>query len=239
MKFEVESLEGLDDSLVEKYEEVNGKYRLKVEGLDEFVTQKKKIEAEHRAKAEQKAKSLEDELTKIRQDLEAQRQQYEAEREEGHRQSGDVEALDKSWREKMGKLQSEFEETVKTWENRAKDLTVNSVASSLANELAVQGSAKALMPLIQSRLAMDVRDGELTTVVLTDGKPSALSLDDLKAEFRNDPAFAPLIVGSKASGGGATGGSSSGGGASTSKKSFAEMSLQERAAYRKAQREAG
>lgn len=232
MKFEIDSLDGVDESVQSLYTEHNGKYRLKVDGLDEFVSSKKKIEAEHRAKAEQKAKQLEDELAELRHKI-------ESEHDNNARKSGDVEALEKSWQSKYEKLQKELDETSKTWENRAKDLTVNAVASSLANELAVQGSAKALLPHIQSRLSMELRDGKPQTVVLdANGQVSALTVEELKAEFASDKAFAPLIVGSKASGSGATG-QSSGGGASTSKKSLSDMSLSERAAYRKAQREMG
>lgn len=76
-------------------------------------------------------------------------------------------------------------------------------------------------------IAMTTND-EFETVVLTDeiqlalvaAKPvldagdklSAATLDELKAEIANDAAFAPLIAGSKASGGGA-GGAGGGGGA--------------------------
>lgn len=230
MKFEIDSLDGIEENLQSLYEEQNGKYRLKVDGLQEFVSAKKKIEAEHREQAEKRAKALEDELERIK--SEAQKA-----KEEKARGSGDVEALDKSWQEKYQKLQASLDETNKTWENRAKALTVNAVASSLANELAVQGSSEVLMPHIQSRLSMEVRDGQPVTVVLKDGKPSALTVDELKAEISSNPAFAPLIIGSKASGGGATG--NSGSGASQSKKPFSEMSLKERAAYRKSQREKG
>jgi hypothetical protein len=45
------------------------------------------------------------------------------------------------------------------------------------------------------------------------GKLSAATLDELKAEFANDTAFAPLIAGSKASGGGAAGAGGGGGAA--------------------------
>ena len=42
-------------------------------------------------------------------------------------------------------------------------------------------------------------------VIGQDGKPSALTIDELKAEFTSNPAFAPVIAGSKATGGGASG----------------------------------
>ena len=37
-----------------------------------------------------------------------------------------------------------------------------------------------------------------TVVIGQDGKPSALTIDELKAEFASNPAFAPVIPGSKA-----------------------------------------
>ena len=69
---------------------------------------------------------------------------------------------------------------------------------------------------------MDIRDGKPTVVVLdANGKPSAATLEELKAEFVNDPAFAPLIVGSKASGSGASG-AKPGSGAATDSNTKAE-----------------
>jgi hypothetical protein len=69
------------------------------------------------------------------------------------------------------------------------------------------------LPHIERRLSVEQRDGKPVVVVLDQqGKLSAATLDELKAEFANDVAFAPLIAGSKASGGGA-GGAGSGGGA--------------------------
>jgi hypothetical protein len=69
------------------------------------------------------------------------------------------------------------------------------------------------LPHIERRLSVEQRDGKPVVVVLDQqGKLSAATLDELKAEFANDTAFAPLIAGSKASGGGA-GGAGGGGGA--------------------------
>ncbi len=86
-------------------------------------------------------------------------------------------------------------------------------ATEIATTLAIPGSSKALLPHIERRLSVEQRDGKPTVVVLdAAGKLSAATLDELKAEFTNDPAFGPLIAGSKASGGGA-GGAGKGGGA--------------------------
>jgi hypothetical protein len=94
-------------------------------------------------------------------------------------------------------------------------MTVDNVASRLASDIAVPGSADLLIPHIKARLAAEQRDGQFVTVVRdAQGNPSAASIDDLRNEFTTNPAFAPVIVGSKATGGGATGGGKGGGAAS-------------------------
>lgn len=86
-----------------------------------------------------------------------------------------------------------------------RDLTVGRTATDIASALAIPGSAKALLPHIERRLSVEQRDGKPVVVVLDpQGKLSAATLDELKVEFANDVAFAPLIAGSKASGGGPT-----------------------------------
>jgi hypothetical protein len=144
-----------------------------------------------------------------------------------------VESLEKSWHEKYTKrekeLQDALNEQVSQRDQWVRELTVTSAATSLASELAVPGSSKALLPHIERRLAMDIRDGKPVVVVRdADGKASALTLDDLKKEIANDPAFAPLIVGSKASGGGA-GGAKGGSAAPSANRS--KMNPVQKAAY--------
>ena len=127
--------------------------------------------------------------------------------EEAARKAGDVEALEKSWSEKLTAREAELKQEMDQRDSWVKELTVGQTATSLAADLAVQGSASVLLPHIKSRLGTDVRDGKPTTVVLDkDGKPSAMTINELKNEFANDPAFAPLIVGTKASGPGGVGG---------------------------------
>lgn len=107
---------------------------------------------------------------------------------------------------------------------------VDNVATTIANELALQGSASVLLPHVRARLAVDYVDGQpITRVLGADGKPSALTLDELKQELSANEAFAPIIAGSKASGGGA--GGSNGGRAAPSTSNRSKMSLPERAEY--------
>lgn len=206
LKYQLDSLEGLEEGVAALYEEKDGKFMLKVDGIpqgedvsglktkvDELLAEKK-AEAKKRQEAEEAARKA---------------------AEEHARSSGDVEALEKSWQEKLSKREQELSEQIAALESDLGNITVGSTADSLAAELALPGSAKALLPHIKQRLKTERRDGKpVTTVLDADGKPSAMSIDDLKAEFANDPAFAPIIVGSKASGGGA--GGAKGGGAATS-----------------------
>ncbi|MNX69195.1 hypothetical protein D3C86_1004070 [compost metagenome] len=143
------------------------------------------------------------------------------EREENARKSGNVEELEKSWSEKYNRREAELNGTLEqertTLSTQIRDLTVGRTATDIASALAIPGSAKALLPHIERRLSVEQRDGKPVVVVLDQqGKLSAATLDELKAEFANDTAFAPLIAGSKASGGGA-GGAGGGGGAAKGK----------------------
>lgn len=213
LDFERDSLEGLDEGLRGFYEEKGGKYQLKVNGIpqgEDVSGLKAKLEellGESKA-AKAKAREAEEAAKKAE--------------EERARKAGDVEALENSWKEKLTKREQELLAEREGLAGQIKNLTVGRTATDLAAELAVQGSAKALLPHIQSRLSMELRDGKPTVVILdANGKPSAATLDELKAEFANDPAFAPLIVGTHASGSGA-GGAKPGGGAAGVPKSLAE-----------------
>lgn len=208
LKFQLDTLEGVDEAVRALYTEKDGKFVLGIEGLpqqedvsglkakvDELLGEKKL--AEKKAREAEEAARLE--------------------REEAARKSGNVEEIDKSWSEKYNRLETEkntlLEQERATLSGQIRDLTVGRTATDIASALAVQGSAKALLPHIERRLSVEQRDGKPVVVVLdAQGKLSAATLDELKAEIANDAAFAPLIAGSKASGGGA-GGAGGGGGA--------------------------
>ena len=133
--------------------------------------------------------------------------------------------LKKSWQEKYSKGIGEKDSELSALRGSLNKMLVDNVAVSLANELAVQGSAAILIP-IKARLEVDTTGGEPKTIVLgTDGKRSALTVEELKAEFAANQAFAPVLAGSKATGGGASGTGAGGGAAKTvSRAQFEQMS---------------
>ncbi|WP_223429978.1 hypothetical protein [Pseudomonas sp. GL-B-26] len=208
LKYLLDTLDGVDDSVKTLYVEKDGKFVLGIEGLpqpEDVSGLKSKVEE---LLGEKKA------AEKARKDAE---DQARLEREEAARKSGNVEELEKSWTEKFNRREAELngmlEQERGTLSTQIRDLTVGRTATDIASALAIPGSAKALLPHIERRLSVEQRDGKPVVVVLDQqGKLSAATLDELKAEFANDTAFAPLIAGSKASGGGA-GGAGGGGGA--------------------------
>jgi hypothetical protein len=126
--------------------------------------------------------------------------------EDAAKKSGDIEALEKSWAEREAQKLAERESELQRRDEWLRDMTVNATASRLAAEMAVQGSSIVLERHLRDRLGMEIRDGKPTTVVLdADGRPSALSVDDLRKEFMANPAFAPLIAETRASGAGGVG----------------------------------
>lgn len=209
LKFQLDTLEGVDEAVRALYTEKDGKFVLGIEGLpqQEDVSGLKAKNAEllaEKKEIERKAREAEDAAR--------------LEREEAARKSGNVEELERSWTEKFTRREAELTGTLEqeraTLSGQIRDLTVGRTATDIASALAIPGSAKALLPHIERRLSVEQRDGKPVVVVLDQqGKLSAATLDELKAEFANDTAFAPLIAGSKASGGGAAGAGGGGGAA--------------------------
>ena len=207
LKFQLDTLDGVDDTVRALYTEKDGKFVLGIEGLPQ---------PEDVSGLKSKVQELLDEkkaADKARKDAE---EQARLEREEAARKSGNVEELEKSWSEKYNRREAELngmlEQERGTLSTQIRDLTVGRTATDIASALAIPGSAKALLPHIERRLSVEQRDGKPVVVVLDQqGKLSAATLDELKAEFANDTAFAPLIAGSKASGGGAAGAGGGGG----------------------------
>lgn len=209
LTLDAEKHSALDGALQPLYvKQDDGNYRLdadipSTDGLkaktDELLGETKR-ERELRKAAEERAKALEDAQQKAAED--------------NARAKGDVESLEKSYQEKMQKLDTDYGSKVSTLEKQIYDLTVGQAATNLANELAIKGSAIAMLPHIQNRLTLEQTEtGEQRIRVLdASGNKTAMTLEDLKQEFRANEAFKPLIAANGASGSGANGANSGAGG---------------------------
>jgi hypothetical protein len=151
--------------------------------------------------------------------------------DEAARKAGDIEALDKSWREKFEAREAELGAQVQERDGWIRQSVRDTVAERLANSLAIEGSAELLLPQIRDRLGVEIRDGKPTTVVLDeDGKPSAKTIEELGKEIAARAANAPIIVASKSTGGGAKGGRGPGGAGSRPSEP-SKMTTDQKSAY--------
>lgn len=211
-KYKLENLDGISEDQKNLYEQRDGAYYLKVDGLpqqEDVSGLKAKLDELLGEKKEAKRKA--DEAA------------AEAKRiaEEAARKNGDLEAIENSWKEKYANRENELNEQLKAHQQRIYGLTVGQQATELASKLAVTGSASVLLPHIQNRITLDENNN--IRVLDLQGKPSAMTIDELAIEFRNNPAFKPLIAANISSGGGASSGSFGGGAA----KKFYEYTEQE------------
>lgn len=153
-------------------------------------------------------------------------------------QSGNEEnvaALKESWQKKYDKDIAERDATIESLRGNVQGLTSDAEAVRIASEIALEGSADVLLPHIAKRLTTEFTDdGPRVTVVGPDGKPSALTTQELADEFKNDQRFAAIIKGTSAGGSGHGGGKGGEAATKTVKRSeFDAMSQADRASFSK------
>lgn len=224
--------EVLSDALKSEYTEKNGVYLLNLEHEDEDDV----VAALKRAK-DREVQENKDKLKRIK-ELEAQIDELTG---NDAKKRGDIETLEKSWKEKMDKEKITAQAQIDKLRSVAIKTLVDGNAEAMAAKISTVPSlmAKAL----RERLSVDFEGDEPALRVLDSaGKPSAMTLEDLQKEFVANKDFAAIIVGSKASGSSAsTSKQQSSGSASLNAegkpKSFIEMSVSEKANYIKQQKE--
>lgn len=199
----------LDPTLQALYvKQDDGNYRLDADIPDNDGLKAKADELLGETKRErEKRKAAEERLLEI----EAERQKAI---DDNARAKGDVDSLTNSYESRIVKLNEEHGSNLSALQKQIYDLTVGQAATNLANELAIKGSAIAMLPHIQNRLTLEQTEtGEQRIRVLdAQGNKTAMTLEDLKQEFRANEAFKPLIAANGASGSGANGANSGAGG---------------------------
>jgi hypothetical protein len=210
LKTTLETIEGLPEPIAKEYKltEVDGKkvYQLDLDGVEDTGALKRAKEHEKSARqaAEKQAKELAARQEAIQEELDQMRR--------GAIPKGDVEKLEGSWKDKLAKKEAELTGERDAALGTLKTLLVDNVAQSLASK--ISNSPDLMLPHIKARLMTEkTAEGYVTRVLDKEGKPSALSIEELQKELTTDKRFAAIIIGSKASGGGATGGSGAGSGA--------------------------
>lgn len=218
LNYKIANLSEVDEQFHSLYEEKDGAYFLKVAGVV-AESDLEGIKANRDALLAEKK-----EQQRLAQEAEAERQRIEREAaEELARKNGNLEAIENSWKEKLAARETELSERLKVAELKNYELTVGRQAQELAGELAKPNAQRLLAKEIKERLTLD-EDGNIRVLDLQ-GKPTALTIDELKAQLRADPTYQDIIVINNSSGGGASGGGLGGGAAKNPK----DMTTQERA----------
>lgn len=222
-KLTVKTWNALDAAIKALYKKVEGKdgkeetYMLDLEDDDDddsddddsdegsAAVRAKNREKEARKAAEQKLKDAQKELAALK-------KAKAKEAEDAARDSGDIATLEASWKKKYEEREAELNGIIAERDGSLRKLLIDSQAETLAREIST--TPKAMARLIKDRLTIEMVDGEPTVRVLdSNGKPSALTLVELKKEIVSDKELSGMIIGSKASGGGAAQGGGAGGSA--------------------------
>lgn len=192
--------EKLSDAIKAEYIEDGDGFRLDIDGDEDTGALKraKDREAQLRRDAEAKLREAQEELDRINGD--------------DARKKGDIATLEKSWQKKLDDTKAEYEGKVSKLTAHTTKTLVDNVATQIATK--ISNAPALLLPHIKSRLQADFEgDAPVTRVLDKDGKPSAMTVEELAAEFVANKDFSAIITASKASGGAGKPSNNSGGGA--------------------------
>ena len=214
LTYKVASLDDVDETLRNLYEEKDGEFVLKVAGLPE-PEDVSGLKANYARLMDEKK-----EQQRLAREAQAEKDRLA---EEAARKTGDIATLEASWQAKFQEREAELLAESKANQDKVLKLTVGSEAQKLAQKLAVQGSSDVLLPHIKHRLYL--KDDGSVGVLDSQGGLSAATIQDLEQEFRTNAAFKPLLAADCGSGGGATGGF--GGGAVKKREDYTEQEMRE------------
>lgn len=231
LKAKLETLDGIEESTAAHYREQDGAYVLDVEDLDAHPG----IGALKRAKDYERdqAKKAKADLAALREELEAAQGQLDELRKSGVPR-GDLEALEKSYNDRIKKLQDETQGTITGLQGALEKNLLDGSAMRLASDLVAQPEyVELILPHIRGRLRMeqDSGGGYQVRVLDRDGQPTANTVESLKAELLQNKAFGAILRGSSAQGGGAAGANGGGGASSFGGKKPEELTDVERSEW--------
>lgn len=203
----VDSIDSIPESYRSLYAEKDGKFAFQT---PEALLSAKAHEKQKRQEIAAERDTYKGKLTEYEQQLEAIKQEKML---ADAKKTGDYSKLKESFEQKAVELEGTYKGQLSAKDELIKKLTVGQEATKLAAKLFGE-DADTLRHIVDSRLTVEVSDGQANVIVLdAKGNPSAKSLDELHDEIYNDPRYSRFVVGSNASGGGANGSSSKGGGA--------------------------
>ena len=114
------------------------------------------------------------------------------------KKNGDFKTIEEDYKRQFAELNGKIEGFGK----QRRDDFLNAQIDKLAAELGGKEYAALFKPALQQRIAVEGGEdgGEFIARVLKDGKPSAMSVNDLIGEFRENPTYKPVCVAPASSG---------------------------------------
>lgn len=209
-KLTKEEYSKLSDHIKAEYIEDGDGFRLDIDGDEDTGALKraKDREAQLRRDAEAKLREAQEELDRINGD--------------DARKKGDIATLEKSWQKKLDDTKAEYEGKVSKLTAHTTKTLVDNVATQIATK--ISNAPALLLPHIKSRLQADFEgDSPVTRVLDKDGRHSAMTVEELAAEFVANKDFSAIITASKASGGAGKPSNQNGGGAPNQSEKPADL----------------
>ena len=191
MKFKISKAEWekLSDEQKALYTAKGDDYQLVIEGLPDFDGMQSKLN------------TLLDETKAAKKAKEEAEAKAKAEAEEAARKNGNVEALEKSWGERLAQSEAAYKAEIEKYHGQVSKLMVTNEAQALATKLFGKNAAL-LQHHITNRLSLEKgENGDFKTRILdAEGKPTAHTVADLEKEFAGKDEFKSFLVTTKATG---------------------------------------
>jgi len=189
-KISKEEYEKLSDVLKAEYELKGDSYLAKIEGDDDAITALRNAK-DNESNAHKETKKL----------LSTLQEQLDNLTGEKNKRDGNIEALEKSWKDKLTARESELTAQINNLSNSAIHSAKEAITGPLAAKLSSKSSSL-MKRVLDDRISVELVDGKPVTRILDlAGKPSAMSLEDLQKEIVANKEYAPIITVSRASGG--------------------------------------
>lgn len=131
--------------------------------------------------------------------------------------------MELSYQEKLQAREAELLAQQEALTKQVYGLTVGQQATKIAGELFKPHAQALVTQFIESRLTLD---NGVVRVLDSQGKPSAMTFDELKNELKLNPMFQDIVIVNTNSGGGAAG-SGFGGGAAKKPEEYSEQERRE------------
>lgn len=215
LKAILDNVDALPEDVKKEYKKGDdGKFHLDVDGIDDHPQVKGLKNAMTNAKAERS--TAQTELAAARTELQKAKDDLD-DLHRGAVPKGDVAKLEKSWSDKLTAAVTEKDTKIAKLTGAVDKNVRQSAATSLAAEVFLNPTVG--LPHVLGRLKVE-EEGDDYVIKILDaaGAPSAATMDDFKKELLQNKDLAPILRGTRASGGGAGGGA--GGGGAPSDKSF-------------------